>query len=306
MIEVSDLAKRYGNFSAVSGISFSVKPGDILGFLGPNGAGKSTTMKMITGFLAPSEGGVRIYGNDIQNNTIEAQRLIGYLPEGAPAYDEMSVETFLRFICEARGLSGDSQIKALSRVVDMMSLAPVLKQRIQTISKGFKRRVGLAQAILHDPKVLILDEPTDGLDPNQKHEVRKMIRNLSKDKIVVVSTHILEEVSAVCNRAIILNEGKIVADSTPSLLLEKSKYHRAVSVEADPIKIKELAENLGKQSFVFDLEQGKKGLTLFPLDGDQDLLMKVIEACKQNKWEVTSIRSEEGRLDEVFRVLTEV
>lgn len=306
MIEVSDLAKRYGNFSAVSGISFSVKSGDILGFLGPNGAGKSTTMKMITGFLAPSEGGVRIYGNDIQNNTIEAQRLIGYLPEGAPAYDEMSVETFLRFICEARGLSGDSQIKALSRVIDMMSLAPVLKQRIQTISKGFKRRVGLAQAILHDPKVLILDEPTDGLDPNQKHEVRKMIRNLSKDKIVVVSTHILEEVSAVCNRAIILNEGKIVADSTPSLLLEKSKYHRAVSVEADPIKIKELAENLGKQSFVFDLEQGKKGLTLFPLDGDQDLLMKVIEACKQNKWEVTSIRSEEGRLDEVFRALTEV
>ncbi|MEC8299480.1 MAG: ATP-binding cassette domain-containing protein [Pseudomonadota bacterium] len=306
MIEVSNLAKRYGNFSAVSGISFSVKSGDILGFLGPNGAGKSTTMKMITGFLSPSEGSVRIDGNDIQSNTIEAQRLIGYLPEGAPAYDEMSVETFLRFICEARGLSGDSQIKALSRVVDMMSLAPVLKQRIQTISKGFKRRVGLAQAILHDPKVLILDEPTDGLDPNQKHEVRKMIRNLSKDKIVVVSTHILEEVSAVCNRAIILNEGKIVADSTPSLLLEKSKYHRAVSVEADPIKIKELAENLGKQSFVFDLEQGKKGLTLFPLDGDQDLLMKVIEACKQNKWEVTSIRSEEGRLDEVFRALTEV
>ena len=306
MIEVSNLAKRYGNFSAVSGISFSVKSGDILGFLGPNGAGKSTTMKMITGFLSPSEGSVRIDGNDIQSNTIEAQRLIGYLPEGAPAYDEMSVETFLRFICEARGLSGDSQIKALSRVVDMMSLAPVLKQRIQTISKGFKRRVGLAQAILHDPKVLILDEPTDGLDPNQKHEVRKMIKNLSKDKIVVVSTHILEEVSAVCNRAIILNEGKIVADSTPSLLLEKSKYHRAVSVEADPIKIKELAENLGKQSFVFDLEQGKKGLTLFPLDGDQDLLMKVIEACKQNKWEVTSIRSEEGRLDEVFRALTEV
>ena len=306
MIEVSNLAKRYGNFSAVSGISFSVKSGDILGFLGPNGAGKSTTMKMITGFLSPSEGSVRIDGNDIQSNTIEAQRLIGYLPEGAPAYDEMSVETFLRFICEARGLSGDSKIKALSRVVDMMSLAPVLKQRIQTISKGFKRRVGLAQAILHDPKVLILDEPTDGLDPNQKHEVRKMIRNLSKDKIVVVSTHILEEVSAVCNRAIILNEGKIVADSTPSLLLEKSKYHRAVSVEADPIKIKELAENLGKQSFVFDLEQGKKGLTLFPLDGDQDLLMKVIEACKQNKWEVTSIRSEEGRLDEVFRALTEV
>ena len=306
MIEVSNLAKRYGNYSAVSGISFSVKSGDILGFLGPNGAGKSTTMKMITGFLSPSEGSVRIDGNDIQSNTIEAQRLIGYLPEGAPAYDEMSVETFLRFICEARGLSGDSQIKALSRVVDMMSLAPVLKQRIQTISKGFKRRVGLAQAILHDPKVLILDEPTDGLDPNQKHEVRKMIRNLSKDKIVVVSTHILEEVSAVCNRAIILNEGKIVADSTPTLLLEKSKYHRAVSVEADPIKIKELAENLGKQSFVFDLEQGKKGLTLFPLDGDQDLLMKVIEACKQNKWEVTSIRSEEGRLDEVFRALTEV
>ena len=306
MIEVSNLAKRYGNFSAVSGISFSVKPGDILGFLGPNGAGKSTTMKMITGFLDPSEGSVQIEGNDIQNATIEAQRLIGYLPEGAPAYDEMSVETFLRFICEARGLSGDSQIKALSRVIDMMSLEPVLKQRIQTISKGFKRRVGLAQAILHDPKVLILDEPTDGLDPNQKYEVRKMIRNLSKDKIVVVSTHILEEVSAVCNRAIILNKGKIVADSTPSLLLEKSKYHKAVSIQANSTQIKELAENLGTQPFVFDIERGEKDLTLFPFDGDQDLLMKVTDACKQNRWEVSAIRSEEGRLDEVFRTLTEV
>ena len=305
MIEVNNLAKRYGNFSAVSDISFSVKPGDILGFLGPNGAGKSTTMKMITGFLKPSEGSVQIEGNDIENNTIEAQRLIGYLPEGAPAYDEMSVETFLCFICEARDLRGNSQIKALSRVIDMMSLSTVLNQRIQTISKGFKRRVGLAQAILHDPKVLILDEPTDGLDPNQKHEVRKMIRNLSKDKIVVVSTHILEEVSAVCNRAIILNEGKIVSDSTPSLLLEKSKYHGAVTIQANPSEIKELAENLGKQPFVLDLEQAGKDLTLFPFDGDHDLLTKVIDACKKNEWEMPSIRSEEGRLDEVFRTLTE-
>jgi len=305
MIEVSNLAKRYGNFSAVSGISFSVKPGDILGFLGPNGAGKSTTMKMITGFLTPSEGSVQIAGNDVQNNTIEAQRLIGYLPEGAPAYDEMSVETFLSFICEARDLKGEIKAKALSRVIEMMSLSAVLKQRVQTISKGFKRRVGLAQAILHDPKVLILDEPTDGLDPNQKHEVRKMIRNLSRDKIVVVSTHILEEVSAVCSRAIILNEGKIVSDSTPNLLLEKSKYHRAVSIQANPAQIRELAENLGKQPFVFDLEEGEKDLTLFPFDGDQDLLMKVTDACKQNEWEIPSIRSEEGRLDEVFRTLTE-
>tara|TARA_X000001036_G_scaffold432279_1_gene467911 strand:+ start:209 stop:1138 length:930 start_codon:yes stop_codon:yes gene_type:complete len=305
MIEVSDLVKRYGNFSAVSGISFSVKQGDILGFLGPNGAGKSTTMKMITGFLKPSSGRVLIEGNDVLDSTIEAQRLIGYLPEGAPSYDEMSVENFLSFICEARDLRGHSQVKALSRVIDMMSLSTVLKQRIQTISKGFKRRVGLAQAILHDPKVLILDEPTDGLDPNQKHEVRKMIRNLSADKIVVVSTHILEEVSAVCNRAIILNEGKIVSDSTPSLLLEKSKYHGAVSIQSDPIRIKELAENLGKQPFVFDLEQAEKDLTLFPFDGDHDLLTKVIDACKKNEWEMPFIRSEEGRLDEVFRTLTE-
>ena len=305
MIEVSNLSKRYGNFSAVSGISFSVKPGDILGFLGPNGAGKSTTMKMITGFLKPSSGRVLIEGNDVLDSTIEAQRLIGYLPEGAPAYDEMSVENFLSFICEARDLRGHSQVNALSRVIDMMSLSSVLKQRIQTISKGFKRRVGLAQAILHDPKVLILDEPTDGLDPNQKHEVRKMIRNLSADKIVVVSTHILEEVSAVCNRAIILNEGKIVSDSTPSLLLEKSKYHGAVSIQSNPIQIKELAENLSKQSFVFDLEQAGKGLTLFPFDGDHDLLPKVIDVCKKNEWEMPSIRSEEGRLDEVFRSLTE-
>ena len=245
MIEISHLGKHYGQFRAVADVSFTLSPGEVLGFLGPNGAGKSTTMKMITGFLRPSEGSVKIRGLDMWKDTLAAQSHIGYLPEGAPAYEEMSVGGFLAFIAEARGYSGADREARVEAACRAMSLGEVVNQKIETLSKGFKRRVGLAQAILHDPDVLILDEPTDGLDPNQKHQVREMIRGLSRDKIVIISTHILEEVSAVCNRVIVLTAGRIVADTTPAELLARSAYHGAVSLElSDPSRCGEVAARL--------------------------------------------------------------
>jgi ABC-2 type transport system ATP-binding protein len=201
MIEIQGLTKRYGRHTVVDNLSFRCEPGEVLGFLGPNGAGKSTTMKMVTGF-----------------DTLAAQRRIGYLPEGAPCYPEMTPAQFLKFIADVRGLSGDGRDHRLTEVIELLHLAPVLNQSIDTLSKGFKRRVGLAQAILHDPDVLILDEPTDGLDPNQKHEVRELIRSMSEDKLIVISTHILEEVEAVCTRAIIIADGRLLVDDTPGNL----------------------------------------------------------------------------------------
>ena len=218
MIEISNLSKRYGALTAVDDISFNVQAGEVLGFLGPNGAGKSTTMKMITGFLAPTSGSVRVCGHDVQTEPLAAKACMGYLPEGAPSYGEMTVRAFLEFIADVRGLSGERRRARLDDVIARLGLASVLEQVIETLSKGFKRRVGLAQALLHDPQVLILDEPTDGLDPNQKHEVRELISAMSKDKIIVISTHILEEVDAVCNRAIIIAAGRILADDTPKAL----------------------------------------------------------------------------------------
>lgn len=215
MIEIRSLTKRFGSLTAVENLSFSVSEGEVLGFLGPNGAGKSTTMKMVTGFLAPTSGTISICGFDSQLDGLQARRIMGYLPEGAPGYGDMTVLAFLEFIADVRLLPEMAKQQAISSVVDRIELYSVLHQTIETLSKGFRRRVGLAQAILHDPKVLILDEPTDGLDPNQKHQVRELIRNLAKDKIVVISTHILEEVTAVCTRAVIINHGRLIADDTP-------------------------------------------------------------------------------------------
>ena len=218
MIETRELTRRYGDFTAVDRLSFSVEPGTVLGFLGPNGAGKSTTMKMITGFLTPSAGRVTVNGFDVGTEPVAAKREIGYLPEGAPAYGDMTVRAFLRFIAKARGLDAAAIEPRIDEVVRLIALEAVIDQAIETLSKGYKRRVGLAQAILHDPKILILDEPTDGLDPNQKHEVRKLIQSMAKDKTIVVSTHILEEVSAVCSRAMIIAQGRVVFDGTPDEL----------------------------------------------------------------------------------------
>jgi ABC-2 type transport system ATP-binding protein len=226
MIEISHLSKRYGELTAVDDISFTVQAGEVLGFLGPNGAGKSTTMKMITGFLAPTAGTVRVCGHDVESAPLAAKACMGYLPEGAPSYGEMSVRSFLAFIADIRGLVGDRRRARLDDVIARLGLQGVLEQMIETLSKGYKRRVGLAQALLHDPQVLILDEPTDGLDPNQKHEVRELISAMSKDKIIVISTHILEEVDAVCSRAIIIAAGRILADETPKALARRAPSGR--------------------------------------------------------------------------------
>ena len=226
MINIKGLSKHYGALVAVDNLSFQVAEGEVLGFLGPNGAGKSTTMKMLTGFLAPGSGSISICGYDIDTQALDAKRIIGYLPEGAPCYGDMTVKQFLHFIADIRRIPADQKKQCIDSVITKIELAPVLNQAIDTLSKGFKRRVGLAQAILHDPKVLILDEPTDGLDPNQKHQVRQLIQNLAKDKIVIISTHILEEVSAVCTRAIIIHHGKLVVDDTPAGLASRSPTGR--------------------------------------------------------------------------------
>jgi ABC-2 type transport system ATP-binding protein len=226
MIEIEGLVRRFGPLTAVGGISLRVAKGEVLGFLGPNGAGKSTTMKMITGFLAPTEGRITVCGHDVVEEPMKAQASIGYLPEGAPAYPDMTPQEFLAFIATVRGLKDAAAKKAIEAAVARTGLGSVLDQRIETLSKGFKRRVGLAQAILHDPPVLIMDEPTDGLDPNQKHAARALIKGMSADKAIIISTHILEEVDAVCTRAIIIDKGRIVADGTPGELEQKASSHK--------------------------------------------------------------------------------
>ena len=308
MIEIRHLVKRFGNLLAVNDLSFSVAPGEVLGFLGPNGAGKSTTMKILTGFLRPSAGRVSIFGFDIEQDTIAAQRQLGYLPEGAPCYEEMTPRTFLQFVAAARGLKGEHAKARFQQVVETMSLQTVLDQRIETLSKGFKRRVGLAQAIIHDPRVLILDEPTDGLDPNQKHQVREMIRGLAKDKIVIISTHILEEVTAVCTRAIIIARGQVVADCEPQALEQQSKYHNALT-----LVFEESVAAQDYQNLFAELEpvasvvarEGDNDLTLFPRQKDQSMLLDVSQLVRDRKLPVTGISQEKGRLDEVFRAVTQ-
>jgi ABC-2 type transport system ATP-binding protein len=300
MIKVKQLTKTFGTFTAVNNLSFEVKPGEVLGFLGPNGAGKSTSMKMITGFLAPTAGSVEIAGHDIEHDAIAAQKLIGYLPEGAPSYGEMTVEAFLAFIAQVRGFKGSDAQQRIDQVIAEVELQEVRKQIIDTLSKGFKRRVGLAQAIIHDPQILILDEPTDGLDPNQKQHVRELIENLAKDKIVIISTHILEEVSAVCSRAMIIANGAIVADGTPAELQAMSRYHNAVTVRfaASP----ELSK-LEAIEGISEVEQNGEWITLIAED-HKDILSRVKASLSDAGIEVEEMFIERGRLDDVFRKVT--
>ncbi len=222
MIKIKKLSKKFGHLTAVEDVSFEVQPGEVLGFLGPNGAGKSTTMKMITGFLTPTTGSIEVCGFDVSEKPIEAKKRIGYLPEGAPSYGEMTPVQYLEFIAQVRQLSGQNKIDRNKEVIQRLHLDKVLNQTIDTLSKGFKRRVGLAQAILHDPDVLVLDEPTDGLDPNQKFEVRELIKSIAPNKVIIISTHILSEVDAICSRAIIIADGKVLVDDTPEGLRNKS------------------------------------------------------------------------------------
>lgn len=304
MIEISHLSKRYGQLQAVDDISFQVPPGQVLGFLGPNGAGKSTTMKMIAGFLTPSAGRISVCGFDVEREPIQAKRRIGYLPEGAPGYGEMTPRGFLSFIADIRGLTGAVRSARIDEVIGRLNLQRVLDQSIDTLSKGFKRRVGLAQAILHDPDVLILDEPTDGLDPNQKHEVRGLIQAMSRDKIIVISTHILEEVHAVCSRAIVIAGGRLLADAAPAELEKRSRYHGAVSLTtADTPAVVEALRAMGPVSTVeVDPRDGR--ITAFPKPG-QPLFPAVSELIRSRGFSVDELALESGRLDEVFRQITQ-
>jgi ABC-2 type transport system ATP-binding protein len=303
MIEALALRKRYGPITAVDGISFKVEPGEVLGFLGPNGAGKSTTMRMIAGFLAPTEGTARVCGHDVGTDALAARRCLGYLPEGAPGYGEMTPAGFLGFIADLRRLSGERRRTRLAFVRTRLQLEPVWEQAIETLSKGFRRRVGLAAAILHDPEALILDEPTDGLDPNQKHEVRGLIAELSANRTLLLSTHILEEVEAVCTRAIIIAGGRVLADATPAELLARSRYHHAVSVQAaDSIAARAALDGMPGVSG-FEQDEREARLYVFP-QGQARLIDAVAERLRQREVAFSGLRQEHGRLDEVFRRIT--
>jgi len=309
MIQVQNLSKAFGPKLAVNNISFTVERGEVLGFLGPNGAGKSTSMRMITGFIPPSEGKISIGGHDMLTNPIPAKRMIGYLPEAAPAYIDMTVNGFLMFCAELSGLRGDARKKAVNRAVEMCFLESVLYQSVDTLSKGYRHRTCFAQSIVHDPDILVLDEPTDGLDPNQKHEIRGLIRRMGERKAIIFSTHILEEVEAVCSRAIIIDRGQIVANGTPQELKRKSEYAGAVLLSARGVSAAQLSERLGavpnaRKAVVVKEEAGQVWVRVHPrIENRNAELIRDMMAAAQS-WQVEELYTEEGRLDEVFRSIT--
>ena len=299
LVEVSDLFKHYGPIKAVDGITMTVRRGEILGFMGPNGAGKTTAMRIITGFLDADRGSVKVCGHDMATHSLDARRRIGYLPENAPAYGEMTVTGFLEFIAEARGVTDVDA--AIRRVVGLAELQKVQHQTIETLSKGFKRRVGLAQALIHDPEVLILDEPTDGLDPNQKAVVQDLIAGLSKEKCIILSTHILDEVEKVCNRAVIISQGQILVDSTPKELIRQAPGHNVVRVlvKGDP---SELSSKIQAAEWCDFIEVADHEITVYPKFGESRLA-EILELADGTVLE--SIEQQEGRLDELFRRVTQ-
>ena len=306
MIECQELTKRYGPLLAVDNLSFRVSPGEVLCFLGPNGAGKTTTMRIIAGFLPPTAGRAQVCGFDVETQATAAKRKIGYLPEGAPSYPEMTARSFLEFIADTRELTGARRRARLDEVFGLLHLEPILEQTIDTLSKGYRRRVGLAQAILHDPEVLILDEPTDGLDPNQKHEVRELINRMSRSKTIIISTHLLEEVDAVCNRAIIIARGQILADDTPRNLEARSRFHNAVTLKpADPSQLPLLRGEIDALPEVVETELDPKSERLTVFFADRRFSLKAIDELADNRgWELSELHLESGRLDEVFRTIT--
>lgn len=309
MVETKNLAKSFGSIKAVDDLSFTVNKGEVLGFLGPNGAGKSTTMKIITCFLTPDGGTATVCGCDILSNSMEVRANIGYLPETAPAYADMTVLGFLKYVARIRNLGGANMKSALDRVIDKCHLEGVLHQTFETLSKGYKRRTCLAQALLHDPPVLIMDEPTDGLDPNQKQEVRNLIAEMAREKCIILSTHILEEVEAVCTRAIIIDEGKLVADYTPRQMRELDERHGAVTLSLNNIKAEEAQGALKSVPFVSRVEVGTSvdgvpQLVAIPDKGAQ-IAVPVAELVRDKQWSVEEFHVERGQLDAVFRKLTQ-
>ena len=306
MIRIENLTKSFGPKKAVDDLSFSVERGEVLGFLGPNGAGKSTTMRMITGFLPPTAGRISIGGHDVIEDALAAKRLVGYLPENAASYPDMSVEGFLGFAAELRGLYGDEKKKAVARVVDLCFLESVLHQQIDTLSKGYRHRTCLAQSLIHDPDVLIMDEPTDGLDPNQKHEVRNLIREMGRTKAVIFSTHILEEVDAACTRAIIIDRGRIVANGTPKELRNLSDLAGAVTISAANLDAAKLAA-LPEAARIEPLTGEAGGaVRVYPKDKQAPVALarSVMDLAAREGWQVGALHTEEGHLDEVFRRIT--
>jgi ABC-2 type transport system ATP-binding protein len=311
MIKVENLVKTFGPKRAVDGVSFSVERGEVLGFLGPNGAGKSTSMRMITGFIPPTSGSVSVGGFDMVENPIPAKRLIGYLPENAPAYADMTVNGFLNFAAELRGLRGEDKKRAVSRAVEMCFLDAVLHQSIDTLSKGYRHRTCFAQSIIHDPEILVLDEPTDGLDPNQKFEVRQLIRRMGEKKAIIFSTHILEEVEAVCSRAIIIDRGRIVANGTPQELKARSDMAGAVSLRVLGVNSDELKSKLGqihnaRKAAIVREEPAGVWARVYPHISSRngELARSVADITMKEGWKIEELHTEEGRLDEVFRTIT--
>jgi ABC-2 type transport system ATP-binding protein len=308
MVRLDRLTKRFGPLCAVDDVSLSLRRGEVLGFLGPNGAGKSTTMRMLTGFVQPTAGSASVMGHDVVADPIAARSAIGYLPEGAPLYGDMTVESFLGFIAEMRGFGGAGKYARIAAAVARTQLHEVLPRPIETLSKGFKRRVGLAQAILHDPPVLVLDEPTDGLDPNQKHEVRRLIQTMGEDKAIIISTHILEEVDAVCTRAVIIARGRIVADATPDELRRRSPRHGAVRITANATIVPKLEALLQDVPGAAGVEtvgnvNGVATLRVLP-NGAADLAALVGERLRGAGLAIDELIVERGELDDVFRRLT--
>lgn len=311
MIKVENLKKSFGAKRAVDGISFTVERGEVLGFLGPNGAGKSTTMRMVTGFIPPSEGTVSVGGFDMVEHPIPAKKLIGYLPENAPSYNDMTVLGFLNFAAEIRGLQGDSRKKAIHRAVELCFLESVLHQSVDTLSKGYRHRTCFAQSIIHDPEVLVLDEPTDGLDPNQKHEIRNLIRRMGEKKAIIFSTHILEEVDAVCSRAIIIDRGRIVANGTPAELKQKSEFAGVVSIKVTGVPSGTAKDKLSAVAGVRKVNIVQESpelvwLRVYPHDKSTNgiLVRELAKLIARESWQVEDLHPEEGRLDEVFRSIT--
>jgi ABC-2 type transport system ATP-binding protein len=302
LLQADRLTKRFGNSLAVDSVSLTVFGGEVVGILGPNGAGKTTTLRMVTGFLVPTSGSCQINGHDVAHDPVKARQHYGYLPEGSPLYGEMTVAGYLNFVARARGLSKTESGKAISNAVGKLELASVLTQTIDTLSKGFKRRVGLAQAILQEPALLILDEPTDGLDPNQKQSVRDIIRTLGPERAVLISTHILEEVEAVCSRVIVIANGRIVADGTPASLRAQSHYAHAVTVSFAADRTIQLPEMLFPREQL-RLPDGRTQITFKSPDGIP-ILLPVLHNLEQAGLTPLDVVVEAGRLEDVFQRLT--
>lgn len=308
MVELDGLSKHFGPFVAVDGINLKVSKGEVLGFLGPNGAGKSTTMRMVAGFLTPTAGTAKVCGHDVASDPVQVKSLLGYMAEGSPSYEDMTVRAFLTFIAEVRGLSGQAAQARIEEVVTKIKLEDVIDRPIDVLSKGYKRRVGLAQAILHDPPVLILDEPTDGLDPNQKHHVRTLIEDMAAEKAIIVSTHILEEVEAVCTRAVIIGNGKLLADGTSEELLRNLPEHNAVHVVVASEVASDAATKLQGATNVSDATQvtrddGTTEIQCAPTNG-ADILVAVGAVLRDNSIPYSQLYKNRGDLDAVFRQIT--